>query len=98
MEGNPYKIKVVLDTLPPSNIEDIQRLIGRIVVLSRFVSRAGEKCRPFFSGSKKGLPVGFTLPGGVHDAQNLSDLSPHSGKPFQGRTPHSLPGCFRLCN
>ena len=34
--------------LPPSNIKDIQRLIGRIVALSRFVSKANEKCQPFF--------------------------------------------------
>ena len=47
----------------------------------------------FLSGSKKGLPVGRTLPGGVHDAQNLSELPPplNSGKPFRKRTPHPLP-------
>ena len=48
IEANPDKIKAVLDMLPPSNIKDIQRLIGRIVVLSRFVSRASDKCQPFF--------------------------------------------------
>ena len=48
IEANPDKIKVVLDMLPPSNIKHIQRLTGRIAVLSRFVSRASEKCRPFF--------------------------------------------------
>ena len=44
IEGNPDKIKAVLDTLPPSNIKDIQRLTRRIVVLSRFLSRASDKC------------------------------------------------------
>ena len=48
IEANPDKIKAVLDMLPPSNIKDIQRLTGRIVALSRFVSRASDKCRPFF--------------------------------------------------
>ena len=43
----------------------------------------------FLSGSEKGLPVGRTLLGGVHGTQNLSELSPHSSKPFRGRTPHS---------
>ena len=42
--------------------------------------------------------MGSTLPGGVHGAQNLPELSHHSGKPFRGRTPYSLPGSFRLCN
>ena len=39
--------------LPPSNIKDIQRLTGRIDVLSRFVSNASDKCQPFFQVLKK---------------------------------------------
>ena len=50
---NQDKIKIVLDMLPPSNVKDIQRLIGRIAALSRFVSRASDKCRPFFQVLKK---------------------------------------------
>ena len=46
IEANPDKIKVVLDMLPPSNIKDIQRLTGRRAALSRFVSKANDKCRP----------------------------------------------------
>ena len=53
IEANRDKIKVVLDILPPSNVKDIQRLIGRIAALSRFVSRASDKCRPFFQVLKK---------------------------------------------
>ena len=48
IEANPDKIKAVLDMLPPSNIKDIQRLIGRIATLSHFVSKASDKCQPFF--------------------------------------------------
>ena len=50
---NPDKIKAVLDMLPPSNIKDIQRLTRRIAVLSRFVSKAIDKCQPFFQVLKK---------------------------------------------
>ena len=53
IEVNPDKIKVVLNKLPPSNIKDIQHLTWRIVALSRFVSRASDKCRPFFQVLKK---------------------------------------------
>ena len=52
-EANVDKIKVVLDMLPPLNIKDIQLLTGRIAALSRFVSRAGDKCQPFFQVLKK---------------------------------------------
>ena len=53
IEANPYKIKVVLDMLPPSNIKEIQRLTGRIFALSRFVSKASDRCQPFFQVLKK---------------------------------------------
>ena len=53
IEANPDKIKVVLDMLPPSNIKDIQRLTRRIAALSRFVSKASDKCQPFFQVLKK---------------------------------------------
>ena len=37
----------------PSGIKEVQRLIGRIVALSRFVSRVSDKCQPFFQVLKK---------------------------------------------
>ena len=48
IEANPDKIKAVLDMPSPSSITEVQRLTGRIVALSRFVSRASDKCQPFF--------------------------------------------------
>ena len=53
IEANPDKIKDVLDMPSPSNIKEVQRLTGRIVALSRFVSRANNKCQPFFQVLKK---------------------------------------------
>ena len=52
---NPNKIKAMLDMLPPSNIKEIQRLTGIIVALSRFVSKASDKCQPFFQVLKNAL-------------------------------------------
>ena len=53
IEANPYKIKVVLDMPSPSNIKEVQRLTEMIAALSRFVSRASDKCQPFFQVLKK---------------------------------------------
>ena len=53
IEANPDKIKAVLDMPPPSSIKEVQRLTGRITALSRFVSRASDKCQPFFQVLKK---------------------------------------------
>ena len=53
IEANPDKIKVVLDMPSPLGIKEVQRLMGRIFALSRFVSRASDKCQPFFQVLKK---------------------------------------------
>ena len=53
IEANPDKIKVVLDMQLQSNIKYVQRLTGRIAVLSRFVSSSSNKCKPFFQVLKK---------------------------------------------
>ena len=53
IEANPDKIKAVLDMPSPSGIKEVQRLTGRIAALSRFVSRASDKCQLFFQVLKK---------------------------------------------
>ena len=53
IEANPDKIKAVLDMPPPSSIKEVQHMTGRITALSRFVSRANDKCQPFFQVLKK---------------------------------------------
>ena len=53
IEANPDKIKAVLDMPSPSGLKEVQYLTGRISTLSRFVSRASDKCQPFFQVLKK---------------------------------------------
>ena len=53
IEANQDKIKAVLDMPPPSNIKEVQSLTGRVAALSRFVSKASDKCQPFFQVLKK---------------------------------------------
>ena len=53
IEAIPDKIKDVFDMPPPSNIKEVQSLTGRIAALSRFVSKASDKCQPFFQVLKK---------------------------------------------
>ena len=53
IKANPDKIKAVLDMPLPSGIKEVQRLTGRTATLSRFVSRASDKCQPLFQVLKK---------------------------------------------
>ena len=48
IEANPDKIKAVLEMTPPKMIKEVQSLTGRVAALNRFVSRATDKCLPFF--------------------------------------------------
>ncbi|XP_074325323.1 uncharacterized protein LOC141662425 [Apium graveolens] len=43
IEVNPDKIKAILDMEPPRSIKDVQKLMGRIAALGRFISKSGDK-------------------------------------------------------
>ena len=53
IEANSEKIKAILDMKPPQNIKEVQSLTGRVAALNRFVSKATNKCLPFFKVLKK---------------------------------------------
>ena len=82
IEANPDKIKVMLDMLPPSNIKEVQRLTGRIVALSRFVSKANDKCRPFFQVLKKAFQWDTHCEEAFSALKAYLSSPPHFGKPL----------------
>ena len=53
IEVNPDKIMAIMDLTPPKNVKKVQSLNGKITALNRFVSRATDKCLPFFRTLKK---------------------------------------------
>ncbi|XP_042944810.1 uncharacterized protein LOC122278690 [Carya illinoinensis] len=48
IEASPNKIKAILNMKPPKNLNETQRLAGRVASLRRFISRSTYKCLPFF--------------------------------------------------
>lgn len=48
IEANPEKVKAILDMQAPRSTKEVQRLADRITALSRFISRATDRCSPFF--------------------------------------------------
>ena len=48
IKANPEKIKAILDMKPPQNIKEVQFLTERVAALNRFISKAIDKCLPFF--------------------------------------------------
>ena len=53
IEANPDKIRAIMEMAPPRNVKEVQNLNGKITTLNRFVSKATDKCLPFFCTLKK---------------------------------------------
>ena len=53
IEANPDKIRAIMEMAPPRNVKEVQSLNGKIAALNRFVSRATDKCLPFFQTLKR---------------------------------------------
>jgi hypothetical protein len=53
IEVNPEKIQAILTMGKPTKLHDVQKLVGRVAALSRFVARLGEKALPFYTLMKK---------------------------------------------
>ena len=53
IKANPNKIWAIMEMAPPRNVKEVQSLNGKIAALNRFMSRATDKCLPFFCTLKK---------------------------------------------
>ncbi|KAM1269147.1 hypothetical protein ACFX2H_001334 [Malus domestica] len=53
IEANPKKIKAILDMKEPVTSKDIQNLTGKVAALTRFISKATDRCAPFFKALKE---------------------------------------------
>ena len=53
IEANLDKIQAILSMEPSKNVKEVQSLIGRVAALNKFVSKATNKCLPFFKVLRK---------------------------------------------
>ena len=53
IEANPEKVQAIINMASPRIVKEVQKLTGRITALNRFVSKATEKCLPFFKTLKQ---------------------------------------------
>jgi hypothetical protein len=54
IRANPDKTKAIMSMVEPSTKKEVQRLIGRIAALNRFISKCAEHSLPFFKVLKGG--------------------------------------------
>ncbi|XXG76111.1 hypothetical protein AAC387_Pa08g0534 [Persea americana] len=55
IEANPDQIRAIQELQSPTSTKQVQRLTGMAVALNHFISRASDKCRPFFQLLRKGF-------------------------------------------
>ena len=48
IEANSEKVQAIINMTSPKTMKEVQKLTGQIAALNRFVSRATDKCLPFF--------------------------------------------------
>ena len=53
IEANPDKVKAIIKVKSPKTMKEVHSLIGKVAALNKFISRAIEKCMPFFKVLKK---------------------------------------------
>ncbi|CAL9016410.1 unnamed protein product [Prunus brigantina] len=87
IEANPEKIKAIIDMETPKTQKDIQSLTGRVAALTRFISKATDKCVPFFKALKGGKHQIVWTPECDQAFQNLKNSmsrAPLLSKPLPG--------------
>ena len=52
IEENLEKVRAILEMSSPKTVKEVQSLIGQVAALNRFVSKATDKCIPFFKTLK----------------------------------------------
>ena len=53
IEVNPEKVPAILELEPPRTVKAVQSLNEKVAALNRFVSKATDKCLPFFRVLRK---------------------------------------------
>jgi len=60
IEANPEKCKAIIEMRSPTTIKEVQRLIGRLTVISRFLPKLAEQTQPIVQLLKKSTRFTWT--------------------------------------
>ncbi|KAM2098016.1 hypothetical protein ACFX1R_021478 [Malus domestica] len=89
IEANPEKIKAILDMKEPVTSKDIQTLTGKVAALTRFISKATDRCAPFFKslkGNKKYITWTEECAKAFRNLKEYMSKAPLLSKPEVGDT------------
>ncbi|KAM1149253.1 hypothetical protein ACFX2B_029561 [Malus domestica] len=89
VQANPEKIKAILDMKEPVTSKDIQSLTGKVTALTRFISKATDRCAHFFKalkGSKKYITWTDECAEAFKNLKDYMSKAPLLSKPEVGDT------------
>jgi len=55
IEINPEELQVVTEMRNPNNVKEVERLIGRLIIISRFLLRLADKTKPMIKLLKNSI-------------------------------------------
>ncbi|CAL9029545.1 unnamed protein product, partial [Prunus brigantina] len=89
IEANLEKIRALIDMRVPKTKKEVQSLTGRVAALARFISKATDRCAPFFKalkGSKRQIEWTSECDRAFDDLKNYMSRAPLLSTPLPGET------------
>ncbi|CAL9007144.1 unnamed protein product, partial [Prunus brigantina] len=89
IEANPEKIQALINMRVPKTKKEVQSLTGRVAALARFISKATDRCAPFFKalkGSKRQIDWTSECDRAFDDLKNYMSRAPLLSTPLLGET------------
>lgn len=90
IKANPKKIKAIQEMEPPCSAREVEKVTGRLAVLSRFLSRSAERALSFFKTLRGTEPFRWTKDHQAAFQVPCSTTKPHQPK-ARGAAPHTSP-------
>ena len=84
IEVNPKKVRAIMELEPPKTVKTVQSLNGKVAALNRFVSKATDKCLPFFSSTEEIIRVDGRMPESIRGLEEVP-IVPTTSQPVRAR-------------
>ena len=91
---NLDKVRAIMELMSSKNIKEVLRFSGNVVALNRFISRAMDKCLPFFRTLKKSFEWTVKCQQAFEDLKVYLSSPPLLSPSKPGRRIVSLFGCL----
>ena len=98
IKANSKKVQAIINMASLRTIKEVQKLIGRIAALNRFVSRATDKCLPFFKTLKQAFTWTDECEAAFQELKRYLSSPPLLSPSKEGEKPIFVPGSVNVSN